>query len=159
MTKYIARKYIRQTSIDAYNEIKAKGLLSKRRMEVYSTLYHHGPLTANEVFKILSKNGDAATCAASNSAARFSELREMGVICEVQVRKCSVTGMNVIEWDVTPSLPRKVQKKKKLTKNQKKEIILNKLVAHGKKQLPVKNEDVESYKNELREIYVDIKNF
>lgn len=158
MTKYIKRKYIRQTSIDAYNEIEANGLLSKRRMEVYAVLFKSGPLTANEVFKIFSKNGDAATCAASNSAARFSELRDCGVICEVQVRKCSVTGMKVIEWDVTPNLPREVKKKKNLTKNQKKKNILDKLVAHGKKSIPVKDEDIEIYKNELREIYIDINN-
>ena len=49
------KKNIRQTSIDCYNKIKAEGLLSKRRLEVYEILFHHGQLTANEIVRISKK--------------------------------------------------------------------------------------------------------
>lgn len=80
-------------------------------MEVYSALFKAGPMTANEVFVHLYGQTGGPKNAASNSAARFSELRDMGVIKEVGVRSCRVTGMNVIEWDVTSRLPVKIQKR------------------------------------------------
>lgn len=153
MTKYITRKYVRQTSIDAYHEMESKGLLTGRRWEIYDIVFNHGPMTATEVFQQLGLK--------TNQSGRFTELRDMGVLCEVQVRKCSVTGMKVIEWDVTPNLPRAIPKKKNLTKNQKedlmkqkKDLILKKIAVLGNKDLPV---DVEDYKNGLREIYVEIQ--
>ena len=103
----------RQTSMDAYRKIKSEGLLSKRRLEVYETLFHFGPMTANETFEKLYKKDIGPKNAASNSAARFSELRDMGVIQEIGERKCSVTGMNVISWDVTSWLPTKIKKPSK----------------------------------------------
>lgn len=105
----------RLTSIEAYNKIKADGLLSKRRFEVYSTLFKYGPMTANETFSKMYDKNTGPTNAASNSAARFSELRQQGVIYEVKERKCKITGMNVIEWGVTNNLPVKIKKEKKIT--------------------------------------------
>lgn len=104
----------RQTSIQAYNMIKENGLLSRRRWEVYDVLFRHGPLTANEVFVKLQEENIGPYNAASNSAARFSELRNSCVIYEVRERQCAVTGMNVIEWDVTDRLPLKLEKTKKI---------------------------------------------
>lgn len=74
-------------------------------------LFRHGPLTANEVFVVLHRESKGSINAASNSAARFSELRDLGVVYEVATRSCSVTGMTVIQWDVTDRLPKKVTKK------------------------------------------------
>ena len=54
----------------------------------------------------------------SQSRARFTELRELGVIYEKGVRKCRITGKNVIEWDLTNRLPI-IFKNKKQTKKQK----------------------------------------
>ena len=34
----------------------------------------------------------------------------MGVIYEVRTRECSITGKNVIEWDLTDKLPTKIKK-------------------------------------------------
>lgn len=93
----------RQTSIAAYHKIRNEGLLSKRRWEVYDVMYHNGPLTSGEAFTILNRNRPAG--ALTQSRARFTELRELGLLREIGVRKCSVTGMNVILWDVTDKLP------------------------------------------------------
>jgi hypothetical protein len=91
----------RQTSIDCYNQIKSEGLLTKRRFEVYEAIYNSAPCTASEVFK--------AKHLKTNQSGRFTELRELGVIYEKGERKCSITGRNVIEWDLTNRLPIKVE--------------------------------------------------
>ena len=100
---------VRQTSAVAYQQIKDEGLLSKLQEQVYRTLYRNGPLTATEVFLSMgiAKHGQGAV------TPRFAELKRAGVIQEVGVRTCSVTGRNVIEWDVTDQLPRKVSRKER----------------------------------------------
>jgi hypothetical protein len=91
----------RQTSINCFNQIKAQGLLSKRRLEVYEAIYKSAPCTSSEAM-IGSLN---STNVLSQSRARFTELRELGVIYEKGEKKCSVTGRVVIEWDLTDKLP------------------------------------------------------
>jgi hypothetical protein len=82
----------RRTSIDAFHRIESEGLLSKRRFEVYSALFLHGPATIAEVC------ARVATPASERSfSPRFAELRDMGVVYEVGERVCSITGNNVIE--------------------------------------------------------------
>jgi hypothetical protein len=96
----------RQTSIDCYNQIKAQGLLSKMRFKVYECILTNAPCTSAEALSnMLSKNS-----AITSSRARFTELRELGVIYEKGIRKCTVTGRNVIEWDLTDKLPIKPEK-------------------------------------------------
>jgi len=88
---------IRQTSIDCYNQIKAEGLLSKRRLEVYEAIFKNAPCSASEIFNVKNLK--------TNQSGRFTELRDLGVIYEKGIKKCSVTGKNVIEWDLTDNLP------------------------------------------------------
>jgi len=102
----------RQTSIDCYNEIKASGLLSKKRFEVYEAILKNAPCTSAEAM-VGNLN---STNVLSQSRARFTELRELGVIYEKSIRKCRVTSRNVIEWDLTDNLPKDI----KLSKNTKK---------------------------------------
>jgi len=95
----------RQTSIDCYNQIKTDGSLSKMRFRVYEAILNNAPCTSAEVLStMLSKNS-----AITSSRARFTELRELGVIYEVQNRKCTITGRTSIEWDLTDRLPIKIK--------------------------------------------------
>jgi predicted transcriptional regulator len=88
----------RQTSIDCYKQILAEGLLSKQRLQVYFALLKMGkPSTTREVYATMIVDKQEAT--------RFTELRNLGVIYEVGNRKCSITGRNAIEWDLTDKLP------------------------------------------------------
>ena len=104
---------IRQTSRDCYNQIKEEGLLSKMRFKVYESILTNAPCTSAEVLStMLSKNS-----AITSSRARFTELRELGVIYEVQNRKCSITGRTSIEWDLTDRLPVNVKKTNKTKKD------------------------------------------
>jgi|TARA_R110001583_G_scaffold56221_1_gene170027 hypothetical protein len=104
---------IRQTSIDCYNQIKSEGLLSTMRFKVYEAILNNAPCTSGEAFATMTTKENQI----SQSRARFTELREMGVIYEVQNRKCTITGMNVIEWDLTDKLPINIKKSIKTKKH------------------------------------------
>ena len=105
----------RQTSIDAYNEIKNGNLLKTVRLEVYECLYAHGPMTQMELCRKINnpKRQDRSYMP------RFAELKDMGVIQEIGQKVCSVTGRGVICWDVTDQLPRKLDSKITESKNEK----------------------------------------
>jgi hypothetical protein len=138
---------IRQTSINCYNQIKANGLLSKKRFEVYEALCNLAPCTSAEALStMLSKNS-----AITSSRARFTELRELGVIYEKGTKKCSVTGINAIEWDLTDNLPIKKENKPIVTKKQKIQEILDEISDFGK---TLSNEQDKII---LRSIYLKIK--
>ena len=134
----------RQTSIDCFNQIKAKGLLSKQRFEVYSALLRMGkPSTTREVYATMNVLKQEAT--------RFTELRNIGVIYEVRNRKCSITGRTAIEWDLTDGLP-----KEKIistnTKKQRVEDTINSLKELYKKGSTSTNEDWQKVANLIRKI-------
>jgi len=111
----------RQTSIDCYNEIRANGLLPKRRLETFEAIFKSAPCTRQEALEHTNPLNPL-----SLSAARFTELRRLGVIYEKSVRPCKVTGRNVIEWDLTDRLPVNVKKSNK-TKKQRVSDTLNSL--------------------------------
>jgi len=99
----------RDTSIEAYNEIKNNHRLHSLQLMVYDCLYHHGPLSATEVSL---KTDEALNCISP----RFSPLRDKGVVREVGSKISKQTGKRVIIWDVTSNVPTK--KQKKLTKTE-----------------------------------------
>ncbi len=113
------RMNIRQTSIDCYRQIKSEGLLSKRRLEVYEALYISAPCTSSEAIR-----NAKTTFGVFGVSSRFTELRDLGVIYEKGIKKCSVTARNVIEWDLTDKLPVKFKNNNK-TKKQRIEDAIN----------------------------------
>ena len=100
---------MRQTSIDAYNTIKANGLLGKRQFQVYCYVYKNGPCTARQVFQGLAGPTDHT----GSYNTRLSELRKKGVVQEIGTTVCKQTKNEVILWDVTDKLPKKIKKKEK----------------------------------------------
>lgn len=105
----------RRTSAEAYYEIKANGLLSKRRFEVYEELYLGGPGTQTEVVhRIWAKRAHGLRRPGQPSfTPRFRELLKRGVIVEVCERPCKITGRNCIEWETTTNLPLTVAARRK----------------------------------------------
>lgn len=101
---------VRQTSIAVYRQIEANGLLSLRRWEVYKWLYHNGPATGREAIRG-ARTADHGPVI-SQTRARLTELRDMGVIEEIGTTIDKVTGHEVILWDVTNQLPRKLPSRK-----------------------------------------------
>lgn len=99
---------IRTTSIEVYKFLEENGTLSAKRWEIYATVYNHGPITSGEAFAKLSEGKTLKSL--SQSRARFTELRGMGLLKETGERECKITGYTVIEWDVTDQLPLKLEK-------------------------------------------------
>ena len=134
----------RQTSIDCYNQIKTDGSLSKMRFEVYSALLSMGkPSTTREVYQTMNVLKQEAT--------RFTELRNLGVIYEVQNRKCTVTGRTSIEWDLTDRLPVSFKNKNK-TKKQRINDAINSLRELYKNKDNSTNEDWKTVSDLIKTI-------
>lgn len=95
----------RQTSIDAYNQIKEENLLGKLQFKVYDALYQYGPATQQEIWNKCFKDTQAR-----NIMPRFAELQKMGVVFSKEHRACTITGRNCMVWDVTDRLPQEVEK-------------------------------------------------
>lgn len=99
--------YVRETSLEAYRAIQDNEWVSKKRREVYNVLYHHGPLTGAQISQRSGRSSVSETV-----RNRLTELRNMGVVKEVDVVPCPITGRNVILWDVTKNMPTKLEVKK-----------------------------------------------
>ena len=93
----------RRTSREAYDAIHEDQLLSSVRARVYYRLYHNGPLTGAELNDLISTR----TGVTPGFHKRLSELKDLGVVYEVEERECTVTGRKAIAWDVTEHLPKK----------------------------------------------------
>jgi hypothetical protein len=102
--------FTRQTSSEAYRYLIENDILGKRQLEVYTTLYRYGALTANEVFNLIKTTTNRNFRFDSNTRARFTELRNMDLIEEMGTRVCSITGRKVILWQVTNRMPKKLTK-------------------------------------------------
>ena len=89
----------RQTSINTYHAIVDEGLLPKARLKIYKWVYHHGPATRNEVARGIGG-------VPNDTSTRLKEMIAQGVVYEVRERTCSITGREVIEYDLTDELPR-----------------------------------------------------
>ena len=117
---------VRQTSIKAYRKIKESGSLSKRRWEVYDTIFKHGPMTATEVAnKMRDYCNSIMFTAVKNIHSRVTELKDMNVIEEIGTRECKISKNTAIVWEVTNEMPTKLPPT--LTKNKKKELTIKEL--------------------------------
>ena len=92
---------MRSTSIKAFREIRDSGMLSRRRWQVYRTLYRCGPATASEIY--FKANMGKQLQASVQS--RLSELVRMECVAEVGRRACTHTGKTCTVYDVTDRLP------------------------------------------------------
>lgn len=87
---------VRLTSRDAYAELMASGSLKGQYAELQKLIVEHDGGTAAEILKgsPFAKNKNAAM-------ARFTELRERGLIVEGPIRECAVTGRQCLTWEAT----------------------------------------------------------
>jgi hypothetical protein len=99
----------RETSIETYNQIKAEGLLGKMQIEVLGAVVENWPCTSGEAFDRMRDHRERSPL--SQTRARFTELRDNGVIEEVGERICKISGRNAIVWAPTGKLPCKPPKK------------------------------------------------
>ena len=136
----------RQTSIDCYNQIKEAGLLAKRRFETFEAIFNSAPCTRQEALEHTNPIN-----ALSLSAARFTEVRRIGVIYEKCVRPCRITGRNVIEWDLTDRLPINIKNPNK-TKKQRVDESLDSLRELYKNKKTCLDEDWKRVANLIKSI-------
>ena len=83
---------MRKTSIEAFKQIMASGLLGKRQKQAYKVLYENGSLTGSELSKMMGMNGQWKRC---------SELQKKGLVEIVGDKIDPVTKKRVYLWDVT----------------------------------------------------------
>lgn len=100
---------IRETSLEAFREVQSSDVIGDMQRKVYCYLYVNGPLTANEIAYNLALKTKSQQ---KNIPTRLGELRDRGVVKEVGKKCCSITGMNVILWDVTANAPKSEVPKK-----------------------------------------------
>lgn len=136
-------KYKRDTSVKAFKKINASGLLRKMQLEAYNILYNHGPLTANEVYRL---SGHSSNSERHSFPQRIGELTVKGVVTEVGEKRCEITNRKVIVYDVTSKLP--LDLPKRLTKSEKVSEILGMLSDLYPKS---------SHKKEINEIISKVK--
>ena len=101
----------RETSILAFEQAKASGLVGRRHLQLLHIVAVHGPMTANEAFNVLKDQMGSDFRFDSNTRARFTEMRDLGVIEEAPARECKITGRECIVWKLTGRAPVKVQRK------------------------------------------------
>lgn len=144
---------VRNTSIEVYRRIEEEGLLSKRRFQVYSVLFKHGPLTGTQLSKIVRANfGDWSMSETIRN--RLTELRDQGVVDELGKVECPVNGNEVILWDVNSNLPKELPKNMDLTTKQAAKIMFDFLTELSKSH----KEIIEEYNiAELRKLYLFCK--
>jgi hypothetical protein len=86
----------RPTSTVAWNALVASGRLSSIYQKVIQALLTHGDCTAKEIERHSQHPGIWK---------RTSELRDDGLIIELRVRTCNVTGELAIEWSLPADPP------------------------------------------------------
>jgi len=103
---------VRQTSLDAYYAALYGGLIGDKQREILTVILQHHPelerpfppgigLTATETFTVLATRGLIHD---SNSRARFTELRDKGMIYENGTKICHARGepgKECIAWAAT----------------------------------------------------------
>ena len=90
---------MRDARHEVYARIKQDSLLGSFHFTIYEILYIYGPLTSNELARLLPED------CRSKTSPRFAELLHLGCVAEIGRRICSVTGCRAMAWDVTSSLP------------------------------------------------------
>lgn len=109
--------YQRETSEAAWRSVEASGWASKCAKQAYRLLYHHGPLTLDEVELMAAEEDNRNPRGRSESTIvrRLYDLRDNGLAGVAGVRECGVTRNDRVTWDVTAHLcpEERVKKKKK----------------------------------------------
>ena len=91
---------VRETSRKVFEEIRDSGLLSKIRLKVLENVMELAPCTSTELHQRMMFKFNM-----NGSWKSLSYLRDIGVLIELGTRSCTVTGRDVVEWDLTDELP------------------------------------------------------
>lgn len=84
---------IRQTSLDAYHELRGTGKLGDRQKEVFEAFLKYGACTDRELAALMHQADP------NQVRPRRNELMKLGLVREVERRQCSITKRRAIVWD------------------------------------------------------------
>lgn len=105
----------RDTSIMAWNEIQAEGLVGRMQLETLQILafnqhtFIDGAMTGQEVLRA-GREMFGERSMRDNYQKRLGELRDMGMVDEGGPRPCSESGRMVLTWRFNGKRPQKVAK-------------------------------------------------
>lgn len=104
---------VQPTSALAFKQAEESGQLNGKRYEVALAFTKFGPGTSAEVLKAakLDKNRNLMR-------ARVTELADVGMLKQIDARKCKVTGRKAIVWSFEQTTPRKNTKAPSTTKTE-----------------------------------------
>jgi hypothetical protein len=95
----------RDTSKESWERLVESGLLGPKHKAIYISVALNPGLTANEHVRLMREKGRIKGDFDSNTHSRFTELRDMGCIREVERRKCTTSGRPAVTWEVTGRFP------------------------------------------------------
>lgn len=95
---------IRDTSLNAYEEIILEKLICEQQIKVIEYLSKNPDSTDKEISVNTRININAIT-------GRRNELTEMGIVLEDGKRKCSITGRLAYQWKLNPNPDKELIKK------------------------------------------------
>lgn len=113
----------RQTSTEAFDAIRASGILGERTWQTYATLFKHGPMTQAECWQKITLAGSVQQ---RSVTPRFAQLIRKGFIrylvdldFKPLKRKCAVSGKLCMVWDVTDAAVPVAEAKQAVTRLQR----------------------------------------
>jgi len=92
----------RDTSVQAFYNAVSSGKIRTRQQQAYFGVEALGIATSGETFEYLKEQKRFQLRYDSNTCARFTELRDLGLIREVGRKVCRITGETCIAWSVVP---------------------------------------------------------
>lgn len=106
-------------SRETFDQIKAEGILSAMRQEVYEALWTHEHkrdigLTHNEVSHHVAEANDFRPDYRNNTVARLCELEQMGAVARVGEITCPLSGFTATTWRTLNQMPHALPKKERV---------------------------------------------
>jgi len=105
MSRLKLPKWIRETSLEVFNELVRDGTFSQREAEVYIALNHLQEATDREITTYMGKSDP------NYVRPRRKELVDQNLIIEAGKRKCRITNMTSLVWRCNKLNERKPPKK------------------------------------------------
>jgi len=86
---------MKQTSVQAFEQMRRSKELGKRQKQVYKAVKRYGPHTAREIYQLMGEPG-----VYSGYQPRFGELEENNYLKERGKKKCEITGRKATIWAI-----------------------------------------------------------
>jgi len=86
---------MKQTSVQAYRQMRKSKELGKRQKKVYKAVKRYGPGTMREIYQFMGEPG-----VYSGYQPRFKELRDKNLLQESGKKQCNITGRKATIYEI-----------------------------------------------------------